>query len=111
MTIASAATAFPKHHYRQEVLLSAFVKHWGPRLDNPKFLERLHARVGVDSRNLVLPMHEYVDLGPWGKANNHWIESAQELGQQSLCCALNRAGFAATDINAIFFVSVTGVAS
>lgn len=111
MNIVSAASAFPKYHYRQEELLGALIRHWGPKLDNPVFLERLHARVGVDSRNLVLPIQEYEQMKTWGEANNHWIEAAQELGQQSLCRALTRAGLGTQDIGALFFVSVTGIAS
>src|SRR6202030_1677061 len=44
-------------------------------------------------------------------ANNHWIEVAQELGQKALCCALTRAGFAPSELGALFFVSITGISS
>jgi alkylresorcinol/alkylpyrone synthase len=111
MNIASAASAFPKYHYRQEDLLAALIQHWGPKLDNPEFLKRLHARVGVESRNLALPLQEYLKPMTWGQANNHWIEAATELGEQALCRAINRADVPRSDIGAMFFVSVTGIAS
>ena len=38
------------------------------RLDNPVFMERLQARVGVNTRHLALPMEEYYGLTTWGKA-------------------------------------------
>ena len=41
MTIAGVASAFPKHKYDQSVLLSALQRHWGPKVDNPVFMERL----------------------------------------------------------------------
>ena len=74
-------------------------------------MERLQARVGVDTRHLALPIEAYYDLKTWGKANNHWIEVAQDIGQKALCCALARAGFAASDLGALFFVSITGISS
>ena len=40
-----------------------------------------------------------------------WIEVAEELGEQALCKALTRAGLSVKDLGAIFFVSVTGIAS
>jgi alkylresorcinol/alkylpyrone synthase len=110
MTIAGVASAFPRHKYDQRVLLSALQRHWGPKVDNPVFLERLQARVGVETRHLALPIEEYYTLS-WGQANNHWIEVAQEIGQQALCCALTRAGLATSDLGAFFFVSVTGISS
>ena len=111
MTIAGVASAFPEHQYDQRILLSALQRHWWPKLDNPVFMERLQARVGVNTRHLALPLEEYYDLKTWGKANNHWIEVATQLGEKALCGALTRAGFGPSDLGAIFFVSITGISS
>ncbi|MGP0072656.1 MAG: type III polyketide synthase [Bryobacteraceae bacterium] len=111
MTIAGVASALPQNKYDQRVLLQALQKHWGPKVDNPVFLERLQARVGVETRYLALPIAEYYGLTRWGDANNHWIDVAQDLGQKALCCALARSGFSTEDLGAIFFVSVTGISS
>src|SRR6202142_2780470 len=111
MTIAGVASALPQHKYDQRVLLQALQKHWGPKVDNPVFLERLQARVGVETRHLALPLEEYYGLTKWGAANNAWIEVAQDLGQKALCCALSQSGFSTGDLGAIFFVSVAGIAS
>lgn len=111
MTIAAAASAFPKHRYQQDRLLKEFSRYWGPKLDNPVFLKRLHERAGVDSRYLVLPLEEYEKIITWGQANDYWIQAAQELGQQAICRALARTGFSGGDLGALFFVSVTGISS
>lgn len=111
MNIAGVASALPEHKYDQRTLLQALQKHWGPKVDNPVFLERLQARVGVETRYLALPIEKYYGLTRWGDANNRWIEVAQELGQKALCGALSRAGISTADLGAIFFVSVTGIAS
>src|SRR5580693_1412919 len=109
MKIAGVASALPQHKYDQRVLLQALQKHWGPKVDNPVFMERLQARVGVETRHLALPLEEYYGLTTWGKANNHWIDVAQEIGEQALCRALTRSGLAPADLNALFFVSITGI--
>ena len=109
MTIAAAASAFPPHEYDQRVILSALQRQWGPKVDNPIFLERLQARVGVEKRHLALPLEEYYGLKTWGRANNHWIDVAQDIGETALCRAFTRAGIAPADLDALFFVSITGI--
>jgi len=111
MRIASASGALPDHQYDQRALLAALRDHWGPKLDNPLFLDRLHARVGVDTRYLALPMTDYYGIETWGQANNHWIEVAVDLGEEALNSALEQAGIARERLGAIFFVSVTGICS
>src|ERR1700689_2809639 len=111
MTIAGVSRALPQHKYDQRVLLQALQKHWGPKVDNPLFLERLQARVGVETSHLALPIEEYYGLTRWGDANNKWIDGAQDLGQKALCCAFARSGFSTEDLGALFFVSVTGISS
>lgn len=109
--IAGVASAFPRTYYRQEEIAAALKRHWLDKLQNPKVLDRLHANVGVDGRYLSLPIDAYDDLDTWGKANNAWIDTAEELAEQATCRALSRAGLCENDLNAIFFVSVTGICS
>src|SRR5262249_51516116 len=111
MKIASVASAFPKHHYRQDVLIEELKRYWGERLENPKVLDRLHAHTCVESRYLALPKEEYEKLATWGQANSAWFECAQEVGQSAICGALTRAGLGAGDLDILFVVSVTGIAS
>lgn len=111
MNIAGAASAFPKHYYKQQQIADALKGQWADRIDNPQVLDRLLSRVGVDGRFLSLPIDNYEKLQTWGEANDVWIEVAEELGEQALCRALTRAGLATSDLNAIFFTSVTGIAS
>jgi alkylresorcinol/alkylpyrone synthase len=110
MRITSAATALPRNYYPQRVLIEAFRRHWGDRLDRFNVLERLHANTGVDGRYLAFPLQRY-PFATWGEANNCWIEAALELGEQVICRAMHRAGIPAEDIGAFFFVSITGVSS
>jgi alkylresorcinol/alkylpyrone synthase len=109
--IAGVASAFPRQYYRQQEIAEALQRHWGEGLDNPSVLERLLTRVGVDGRYLALPIQAYDGLTTWGRSNDAWIEVAEDLAEQSICRALTRAGLCEADLDAIFFVSVTGVAS
>ncbi|MGA3027125.1 MAG: 3-oxoacyl-[acyl-carrier-protein] synthase III C-terminal domain-containing protein [Bryobacteraceae bacterium] len=111
MNIVGAASALPGHYYPQQVLGSALKQYWGGRIENPRLVELLHANVGVDGRYLALPMEAYPDLATWGQANEVWIRTAEELGNQAICRALTRAGLGTQDIGALFFVSITGVSS
>jgi alkylresorcinol/alkylpyrone synthase len=111
MRICGVASAFPKNYYSQDVIREALKSRWSNKLERPQVLDRLHSNVGVQGRHLALPIAAYEDLSTWGQANDVWIQVAQELGEQALCRALNHAGLATSDLGAIFFVSVTGIAS
>jgi alkylresorcinol/alkylpyrone synthase len=111
MRIASVGSALPKNHYSQEFLTQAMKLYWGERLENPRFLDQLHSRMGVDGRYLAFPIERYRDMTSFGRTNTAWIEAAQELGEQALDEALTRAGLPAGDLSAIYVVSVTGIAS
>ena len=111
MRIAGVASAFPKQYFRQQEITAALKERWAGKLDHPDVLERLLSRVGVEGRHLALPIEGYDGLTSWGKANDAWIEISEELAEQALCRALSRAGVSAEKLGAIFFVSVTGIAS
>jgi alkylresorcinol/alkylpyrone synthase len=111
MKIASVGSALPKNYYSQEVLTLAMKQYWGRNLGNPRLLDQLHTRMGVDGRYLSFPIEEYRNMTSFGQTNSAWIGVAQELGEEALMVALARAGLAAHQLSALFFVSVTGVAS
>jgi len=110
MRISSAVSALPPHYYPQHVLIEAFRKHWGQRLERFTVLEKLHAAAQVDGRYLAMPLDQYPPK-TWGEANNQWIESTLALGQQAVCQAMTAAQVRPNDIGAFFFVSITGVCS
>jgi alkylresorcinol/alkylpyrone synthase len=111
MKIAGVAGAFPKHYFSQEVLVAALKHYWGERLPKPEVLDRLHSRVEVRGRYMSLPLERYETLSTWGEANTAWIETAVEIGEQAIQSAVDRTNLTARDINALFVVSVTGIAS
>jgi len=111
MRIAGVASAFPPHYYPQSVIANALQNRWTEAMERPEYLSRFMARVGVEGRHLALPIDRYDALSDWGERNDHWIDLAEDLAEQSICRALTRAGMSESDLDAIFFVSVTGIAA
>lgn len=111
MHIASVGTAFPPFRYTQSDIAQALVERWGDKLPEPRLLTRLHANCGVDHRSFVYPLEHYPTLKGFTQTNNAWIEAAVALGQKCIAASLEGLGITETDIAAIFFASVTGIAS
>lgn len=111
MKIAAVGRALPPHYYDQETLLAALRQRWSDRHYNLGRLERLHKNVLVGGRYLALPIEEYGGLTTWGRANDAWIRVAQEVGAEAVLDALRRSGLSVSDVDALIFVTVTGVAT
>ena len=109
--IAAVGSAFPPNYYDQETLLAAFRTHWATRHYNLDRLEALHRNVLVGGRHLALPLEEYARLSGFGAANDAWLRVAQDVGEAAVRRALAAAGLAPADVDAIFAVTVTGVAA
>jgi alkylresorcinol/alkylpyrone synthase len=101
----------PPHRYPQAEITAAFKAYWLEKLKSPERLDQFHSRVGVEHRHLAFPMERYPQFASWGETNDAWFEVAQELGENALGAALERAGLARDELHALFFVSVTGIAS
>src|SRR5882757_6110129 len=111
MRIASVGTAYPPHRYSQAAISEALTARWQDRMEEPRLINRLFVNCGVDFRHLVFPLHVYESLSGFGPTNDAWIVAAVELGQKAICNALARVNLGPEDISAIFFASVTGIAS
>lgn len=111
MRIAAVGKALPPHYYDQDQLLAALRERWGDRHYNLGRLETLHKNVLVGGRHLALPIEEYDRLATFGDANDAWIRVAQEVGEAAVRDGLAAAGLTTGDVSALFFVTVTGVAT
>jgi alkylresorcinol/alkylpyrone synthase len=110
MRIASVGTAFPPHRYPQAVITDALKTRMQDRLAMPDIMDRLHGNCGVDYRHIMFPLDTLGTLSGFGPTNDAWIKGALELGQEAVEKALDQAGIEASDVSAIFFTSVTGIA-
>ncbi|MEW6071273.1 MAG: 3-oxoacyl-[acyl-carrier-protein] synthase III C-terminal domain-containing protein [Planctomycetota bacterium] len=111
MKIASVGRALPAHRYAQSEITRTLLAV----LDDPeplrRTIERLHERVRVEHRHLALPIEEYARLTTFGQANDAWQRCALDLGEEAIRDGLRRADLEAADVDAIFTVTVTGIAS
>ena len=110
MRIASVGTAFPPHRYPQAVITEALKERMQDKLAMPDIMDRLHRNCGVDYRHIMYPLDSLGTMSGFGSMNDLWIKGAVELGQQAVQKALDQAGLEPSDISAIFFTSVTGLA-
>ncbi len=108
--ILSVGCALPAHYASQEELLSALRRLWVKQHFNPARVDDLHKAVRVAGRYLALPIDDYQRHDTFQKCNDAWIRVALELGEQAAREALERAGLVPSDVDHIFFVTVTGIA-
>jgi len=111
MRITSVGTALPAFRYSQQEISEALRNRWQNKLPEPKLITRLHANCGVDFRYFVLPLEQYPALKGFKSTNDLWISNAVELSERAIHSALTPLGLSAADVSAIFFASVTGIAS
>jgi alkylresorcinol/alkylpyrone synthase len=83
---------------------------WGNLHAAPVRVGELHRAARVSGRYLALPIEEYEHMGSFQKSNDVWIRVGLELGEAAIREALEQAGLVPTDIDHIFFVTVTGIA-
>lgn len=111
MHIAAVGRAFPPHYASQKSLITAFTAAWAGRYHNPARIEALHRAVLVGGRHLALPLDGYAALRDFGDSNDVFIEVGTQIGEAAIDDALQRAGLARRDIDALWFTSVTGIAA
>ena len=111
MYIASVSTAQPKHHYDQEALLKAFEELWAQSHHNIARVRQLHEAVKVGGRYLALDMEEYKQIQNFTESNDHFIRVGAEIAEEVLRKGLAASNTDPSELDAIFFVSVTGIAT
>jgi alkylresorcinol/alkylpyrone synthase len=109
--VRSVGTALPPHYADQETLIAAFRTHWSKEHFNLERLEELHRAVQVGGRHLAVPLEDYPGLVDLKSRNDAWVRVSTEVGEQAVRQALHRAGLAPAEVDHLFFVTVTGIAT
>ncbi|KFA87149.1 type III polyketide synthase [Archangium violaceum] len=109
--IRAVERMLPPHYARQDQIIGALRELWATRHYNLERLEDLHRSVRVDGRFLALPIERYPGLVTFQQRNDAWIQVATDLGEQVVRKALDRAGLTPQDVDHVFFVTVTGIAT
>ena len=73
--------------------------------------DRLQGALGIQGRYLALPMRDYYAIDSFANGNDAWLRVAPELAETASRKALQRARLTPRDIDHLFFVTVTGIAT
>ena len=109
--ISGVGTALPENYVSQEELTGALRQLWMQRYGDVSRFDRLQGALGIQGRYLALPMQDYYPLDSFAKGNDAWLRVAPELAEAASRQALERAGLGPRDIDHVFFVTVTGIAT
>jgi alkylresorcinol/alkylpyrone synthase len=109
--ISGVGTALPENYVSQEELTGALRQLWMQRYGDVSRFDRLQGALGIQGRYLALPIAEYYQLDTFAKGNDAWLRIAPELAEVAARRALERAGLGPRDIDHVFFVTVTGIAT
>jgi len=109
--IVSTKIGFPEHYYPQEALLTAAQEAWKPkRASIVKPLEQFYTNVKVNGRYLSWPLERYAQPATFEERNNAYIETALELGEQTICALLEHVQISPQEIDQLTTISTTGIA-
>lgn len=113
--LLAVGTALPANVVGQESLSAALRGVWNEQYRESRrwraTFDQIHRTVRIDRRYLALPVAEYAALDSFAKANAAWTRVAQELGEAAASQALTAAGLGARDVDHIFFITGTGIAT
>jgi alkylresorcinol/alkylpyrone synthase len=109
--IVSTKTGFPENYYPQNTLLTAAQEEWSlKRASILKPLEQFYTNVKVKGRYLAWPLERYKKPTTFEERNNAYIETALELGGQTICALLDQVQMAPQEIDQLTTISTTGIA-
>ncbi|HSN90764.1 MAG TPA: 3-oxoacyl-[acyl-carrier-protein] synthase III C-terminal domain-containing protein [Anaeromyxobacteraceae bacterium] len=109
--ILAVGRALPPHRADQETLIAALEAAWAREHFNAGRLAEIHRATLVSGRHLALPLSGYAELGGFRERNETFLRVGLEVGEAALREGLSRAGLAASDVDHLVFVTVTGVAT
>jgi alkylresorcinol/alkylpyrone synthase len=108
--ILSVATAAPPHRIDQATIRREFSRLC-LGIPHVERLMPVFDRSGVDTRHLVHQPEWYLQERSWDERNREYQERALELAERAVRGSLEQAGVTADQIDHIYFVSTTGLAT
>ncbi len=109
--ILSVGRALPPNHVDQDTLVAALTAYWGERHFNVGRLADIHRAAQVGGRHLALPLSEYANLDSFAKTNDAFIRVGTDVGEAAVRAGLEAAGLSASDVDQLWFVTVTGIST
>jgi alkylresorcinol/alkylpyrone synthase len=113
--LLAVGTALPPNVVDQPSLAALLRSLWSEEYSGSRrwqaTFDQVHRTVRIDRRYLALPVSEYGALDSFAKTNAAWTRVAPELGAVAVLDALNGAGLGVRDIDHLFFITGTGIAT
>jgi len=115
--IRAVGRALPENYVDQATVFAAIKAIWESHPDSAAAATataKLHAMqrtIGVDGRHFSLPLGDYVTKRTFAERNGAWIDVGLGIAERAAGDALARAGLAPRDVDHVFFVTVTGIAT
>ena len=110
--ILSLATAVPRHELAQSDIATR-AERFFPDID-PEFLARMlpiYENSGISTRYSCVPADWYESPHGWAEKNTLYIKHAVDLLERAAREALSAAHMGIRDVDAVFAVSTTGIAT
>ncbi len=101
----------PPYRYAQADLTELVADLCLSNGDGRALLDRIHSNVQVKARHLVMPAQHYAELDGFSAANDVFVDAGLDLAEEAVRGALDRAGVAASEVDVVVSVSVTGIAA
>jgi len=110
VALVSIATAVPPYVLEQADIAER-VRAQFSRSGVVQRLMPVFSTTGIRRRYSCVPIEWYYDEQRWPSRNDVYLEAAQALLEQAARAALDRAGIAAGEVDAVVTVSTTGIAT
>lgn len=107
--IAAVAPVLPENVHEQREITAALADRLAGDTAARSVLERVHAASGISRRHLALPLERYAELDSFSETNALFVELAMPLVERAVRAALDGTGLAPSDVDHLFFTTVTGV--
>lgn len=109
--LLSVATAVPPHVIGQREAAEVAHRSFVDRFDDFERLVKVFESSGIRKRHAVRPLEWYPRAIEWPERTEAYLESASDLFVDAVRKALDAAGLAPGDVDAVVTVSSTGIAT
>lgn len=107
--ILSVAPVLADNRHTQAEITAELSSRMADDSSTRAVMKRIHSASGIDTRHLALPLSRYRELDGFSQTNALFVEHALPLAERAVVAALAEAGLAATDVDHLFFTTVTGL--
>jgi alkylresorcinol/alkylpyrone synthase len=109
--LLSVTTAVPEYAIDQRVVADRARAMFGPRMRDFERLARVFVTTAIERRYSVRPLDWFHEPHGWADRTEAYVEGASALFVRVVSAALSSAGLRAAQVDAVVFVSSTGVST